>query len=235
MRVRGEPWLDVWTLRLANVVPADSLSRWSSVLSLPELQRAARFRHASRRAQAIASRALLRHCLSERLGKRPGAWRIEADAHGRPQLEPRNSEVDFNTSHTDGMVVCAVSNGFPVGVDVEHLDRAKEIAGVAGRFLSEEEQLAWQAKPADAANLFLLQLWTLKEALAKAEGLGLQIDFTGLSIHQDATNNFRLAADNRWRLFTRRSHSGYVMAAVCQPNEPVRPAWRDGAAVLGPV
>jgi 4'-phosphopantetheinyl transferase len=79
--------------------------------------------------------------------------------------------LDFNISHSTGIVVLAVANALTVGVDVEPLDRDLNISELLhGKiFGSEERQWILQR---DGRSRFL-RLWTLKEAWAKARGYGL--------------------------------------------------------------
>lgn len=229
----GAPWLDLWTLDVGEAVSPDRLRLWSGVLTEPERARAARFRHPARRVQSIASRALLRHALSERTVGRPEAWCIETDANGRPQLMHAEAQIDFNISHTDGMVVCAVSSGFPVGVDVEHRARAGEMADVADRFVSEDERRIWENKSAKVADLYLVQLWTLKEAWAKALGLGLEVDFTSASFDTDPAGRIVQRDDPAWQFASSILASGHALSLAWRSDEIARPNLCDGTVLMG--
>lgn len=233
MIASADPWLDVWTLNLAGALSTDHLIRMSGVLSQAERLQAERFRQPQRRAQAIAARALLRYGLSLRDNHRPATWCIDADERGRPKLIPTASDIDFNIAHTSGMVVCALSSGFPVGIDVEHIGRARDMADIADRFLSADEHRTWRAKAPQDADAFLAQLWTLKEARAKATGLGLQIDFTRISFVLEDNGEIRLRDDPSWTFSSRVSDSGHVISTAWKAAVPVRPDVRDGAQLLG--
>ena len=232
MNKDGARWLDLWTFGLSAETPADDLNLWTSVMSHAEREKAARFRQPERRVQAIASRALLRHALSERAKVSAKNWNIDIDTNERPHLVPRRSDLEFNISHTDGMVACAVSAGFAVGVDVEHRARASEMADVERHFLSAHERSEWQSKSGTDAETFLVQLWTLKEAWAKAVGLGLQIDFSTVSFTFDNAQEIRMLRDPEWRLCCRVLATGHVVSVAWKSPDDVRFKMRDGSLLL---
>lgn len=226
------PWLDLWLLALPPRVAADRLARWSSVLSTSERARAARYVQPHRAAQAIAGRALLRHALSFRLKARPTDWPIAEDENGRPHLEQLKVSVDFNIAHTDGMVVAALSSGFAVGVDVEHVTRAREMAEIQARFVSQTEQAHLNTMSPEKADGARVQLWTLKEAWAKARGLGMQLDFTTASFEIAPAHAIALQNDDTWRFMSRKETSGHVVSVAWQDTSAVSPVWRDGTVLL---
>jgi 4'-phosphopantetheinyl transferase len=70
------------------------------------------------------------------------------------------------------VVVIAVTNGSSVGVDVEALDRDLNLADLlSSREVFSDEEKRWILQQ-DRERRFL-QVWTLKEAWAKARGYGL--------------------------------------------------------------
>ena len=92
---------------------------------------------------------------------------------GRPFF-PKYPDVDFNLSHTDGIIACAVnSGGGRIGVDVERLgprSRA-EMERIAARWFSTVERETWTECPTEKR---FLEIWTMKEAIAKRTGGGLR-------------------------------------------------------------
>lgn len=83
---------------------------------------------------------------------------------GKPQLA---LPLDFSIAHCDGLIVCALSAAGPVGIDVEALGPLSAEAFTL--YLGAEER-AW----AGADPLRFYTLWTQKEAVIKAAGLGLR-------------------------------------------------------------
>jgi 4'-phosphopantetheinyl transferase len=92
------------------------------------------------------------------------------------------SDVDFNVSHTDRVMLIAIARGTTVGVDVERRDRIINTAGIARRCLTEPERQSLAPLSDDDARRRVLQLWTCKEAMSKATGDALAAPFRRLDV-----------------------------------------------------
>jgi phosphopantetheine--protein transferase-like protein len=90
--------------------------------------------------------------------------------HGKPELEHAAIPCGFNISHSGDWVVCAVSTGADVGVDIEYLGRRQDILKLARRFYHPLESTLLEALPEEERPGFFFDLWTLKEASVKARG-----------------------------------------------------------------
>jgi 4'-phosphopantetheinyl transferase len=91
------------------------------------------------------------------------------------------------------MVVCAVTRGAELGVDVEPLSRGGEILALADRIFTREECLDLRTLAPELARERAVSLWTLKEAYAKARGLGLSLAFDGFGFSFDEQGRPRIA------------------------------------------
>jgi len=89
------------------------------------------------------------------------------------QMPAHMPALEFNLSHTEGMILCAVTAGCPIGVDVEDSFRTAECLPLARRFFHPTETALLENLPADQLLLAFYRLWTLKEAYLKALGAGL--------------------------------------------------------------
>src|SRR5439155_1551412 len=128
----------------------------------------------------------------------PAAWRAPARAGrkarsaparsspwGRPELIAPTSHprLRFSLSHADGIALCAVTRGGAVGADVESLRHVgPDPLGVAATLCSERERETLLATPAPLRAERFLSLWTLKEAFAKATGLGFRLDLERITV-----------------------------------------------------
>ena len=79
--------------------------------------------------------------------------------------KPYSTNCFFSVSHSNEMVVLAISFHHPVGVDVEEIKETKENLRA---FVSSKKEYEYIK---DNKNFF--EIWTSKESLAKASGLGL--------------------------------------------------------------
>lgn len=81
---------------------------------------------------------------------------------GKPFF-PSHPDRWFNLSHAGGLAVCALSDGGPVGVDVEPV--RPHAAGLPAYVMTPDELAAFDGSWEDFARV-----WTLKEAYAKYLG-----------------------------------------------------------------
>jgi phosphopantetheinyl transferase len=100
-----------------------------------------------------------------------------ADPHGRPVSERGSISI----SHTPGLLVLAVRAGGRIGVDVESIPGSGDLALLPqGVSLGERQQLL--LLPLAERALAFTQLWTTKEALSKAFGLGHSMDLSQIEV-----------------------------------------------------
>jgi 4'-phosphopantetheinyl transferase len=130
---------------------------------------------------------VLRTLIAQYLKIEPADCVFQSDQYGRPSLcGPGLGTLEFNLSHTNGLVAYAMARVPEIGVDVEDVDRAEVGLDLARRFFSPSEAEALEAlPPADRTSRFF-DYWTLKEAYIKARGMGLSLPLDGFSIEIDA-------------------------------------------------
>lgn len=112
----------------------------------------------------------------------------------RPYLPDVN--VDFNISHTQNTVVCVITQDANIGVDVE------EIKPVSIREFQEEFSLREMTRIQRSKNSLtkFFSYWTKKEAVVKAEGLGLGIiPMRQVTLHEDERHATLFSKD--WFLY----------------------------------
>lgn len=102
---------------------------------------------------------------------------VLADAtHGRPELAgAHGGRLRFNWSHSGDRALVAIARSVQPGIDLEHRARrgARDELALARRFFAPQEAQALAALPAQSRSSAFLQLWTVKEAVLKAQGRGL--------------------------------------------------------------
>ena len=206
------------------------VDRHRALLTEAERARCERFRHAHLRHAALVTRALVRLTLSRYAPVPPEAWRFGVGGHGKPFIEGETHGLSFNVAHTRGLVLCAVASERVLGVDVEHTAVRAEPHALAEQFFAEAEVEALRPLVGDELRERFLAIWTLKEAYAKARGLGLSLPLAryGFSLANDGSASLWL--DERERLgvephpwhFERRAighHRLAVAAALARADE----------------
>ncbi|MGW1030116.1 4'-phosphopantetheinyl transferase family protein [Streptomyces sp. NPDC002577] len=157
---------------------------WWRFLDPAERRRAWRLPTPELRRRFIVRRGLLRTILAGQLGHPPGearTLRIATEAGGRPHLSEHPGTA-FSSAHTGPLGVLVVTRAGQVGVDIEQIRPARVTPRMLAYTLTpaEHEQLSRLNPPERVAAFH--DVWTAKEAVAKATGHGLARCFTGVEI-----------------------------------------------------
>ncbi len=171
--------VQVWAVSTDPFAAPKSLPGFFAVLSAEERRIARRFRTGELTERYVVSHALLRHVVGRYVDAAPDDVRITTDRRGRPTL-PDHPDTDFNLSHTEGMAVVAVTRG-TVGVDVERVRDDIDVRAVSKRVFSDAERATIRGDVAAKQTPFF-DYWTLKEAYAKAIGLGVRVSFRDIDV-----------------------------------------------------
>lgn len=114
---------------------------------------------------------------------------IEYSTYNKPYF--KESNIFFNISHSNDLVVCAINDTYEIGIDVEKITPINIVD-----FKSQMTDLEWQ-------KLFLsdnqleafFDYWTQKEAIIKAHGMGLSIPLDSFEV---ADNKALIGQENFW-------------------------------------
>lgn len=146
---------------------------WLPLLSPDERMQLGRFTRIEDRRRYGATRAMLRRVLSSYNDTPPEAWRFQRGGKGRPEVSSPRTDLRFNVTHTRGLICVMIGRDRRLGIDVEDRGRSLDTAALARRWLDEGEQRELRKLPAMDRKLYMLQLWTLREAYLKARGIGV--------------------------------------------------------------
>ncbi len=176
---------DVRVLRFdyaaAAGVPRDPLL---ALLTEADAAAVRRFALPELRDRALLRRAFVRVALGQELRVAPREVPLEKGRRGKPQLagHPR---IGVSLSHTDDVVLLAVTHGRLVGVDVERVAAEIDPDLLAPTVLHREEARAIGRLGGDLRKRAFLRIWCRKEAALKVSGIGLLDDLTELSVMGD--------------------------------------------------
>lgn len=227
--------IDIW---LAGIkpLPPEWIAVWLRLLSEDELNRYERFVSAEARLQHLTARVLVRTVLSRYANVAPETWRFEVNAFGRPAVggPATGRDLRFNLSHTNGLVALAIAENRDVGIDVEWINQAIDVACLAPSIMARTELKAFEtALPGHARRELFFAFWTLKEAYIKARGMGFSLPLDGISFdlsdgRTSINFNSSLIVDDpaRW-LFCRLAPTPlHALALAAEgPSLVVRPCW----------
>ena len=162
----------LWAWPLDPVV--EDLSAHIEILDPAELQRMYKFHFAPDRERYAVAHANLRRILGGYLSQPAKKISFHANRFGKPELADEDrSPLNFSLSHSHTIAVLAVANGQPVGVDVEDIRPIEP--EVAQTHFSAAELSQLSGLEGDAWLTGFYRCWTRKEAILKAEGVGLNL------------------------------------------------------------
>lgn len=218
-------------------LPVDEVHIWTTDADVPlsveveqacfrllderEREKYRRFHFEADRRRYLVTHALARTVLARYVSMPPETLPIRISASGKPYLDlPASCEpIEFSLSHTRGLVGCIVTRGLQCGFDVEHVHAIDDTDAISAYVFSGKEiaQLS-QLSSAERERAFF-RLWTLKEAYAKALGIGLDERLTLLSFSMDRGKIvcFDEAVGKEladWSFFCSASHAGHALAVA---------------------
>jgi 4'-phosphopantetheinyl transferase len=160
----------VWCVSLNKPI-----SRFSSLLSADERQRAERFRFEEDKRYFIVRRGVLRTILGNYLNVEPGRLQFCYGKNGKPALADKFGKraIHFNTSCSEALALYAFTRDREIGVDIEHIRDIPEIEQIAERYFSTRENAVFRTLPKSDRKEAFFNCWTRKEAFIKATGDGL--------------------------------------------------------------
>ena len=224
--VQGD--VDIWVALVEQVADTDLAARFDTLLTEEERNKRAKFFFDKDRRRYLATRSLVRYVLSRYVPIRPVDWRFEATSFGRPviaNVHPGVAGLSFNISHSDRVIVLAVTRDRHIGIDVEDLSRRAPL-DIADSFFSSDEASQLRSLPADAQPRRFFDFWTLKESYIKARGKGLSLplDQFGFDLRGDGPVRVRFDANlddtpGHWTFWQWRPTAD-CLAALCVENRP---------------
>lgn len=156
-------------------------------LDASEQQRADRFRHVGTRRQYILCRGALRSLLCDALSCPNEQLDFRPLRHGKPVafVGGTRTAFGFNVSHGGRHGLIALAPDGSVGVDVEERSVPRNLDVLVDTVLSLDERAEVMAAAGDEKVELFGDLWTMKEALSKARGMGMSMDVSGFEIPHD--------------------------------------------------
>lgn len=204
-----------WILSLT--ADDDVLAALWPLLARDERTRADAFRVPWARNQFVHVRGVLRLLLGEYLGRPATDIGFDYGEFGKPVLA-HEAGWHFNVAHSGDYALLAIANGYEVGVDIEKFRASAELASLARMVLSRSETALWQTLSDEDRMRAFFATWTGKEAVAKAVGQGLRLEFPKLdigSMHPNRHADARTVTLDRFgvcRLITLQVPLGYAAA-----------------------
>jgi 4'-phosphopantetheinyl transferase len=161
----------VWAFTLE--APPECVALCRGWLSASERDRADRFVFERDRLRYTLAHGVLRRLLSLYIGTAPAELEFSATRSGKPALENGSPTVAFNLTHSEDRGAVAVSVDRALGIDLEKLRSNIEALSISRNYFFGSERTAIESAPPAQRDAAFFRYWVAKEAVLKAEGIGL--------------------------------------------------------------
>ena len=220
----------LWGIKLDG--PSLCLERCAGWLDEVEGQRAARLVREDLRRHYVLAHGGLRAVLGKYLGVAPGHIEIDRTTTGKPFLTKdlqERSAITFNLSHAHGRALVAVSRAQEVGIDLERVRSDVSVENLSRRYFTQSEHTTIMESAPDQRATIFFRYWVAKEAVLKAQGIGLR-GLTGCEIilgTDGVGKDVRVRVDSRLldplRVQLLSCESGWEAAVAAKDLDRVRP------------
>jgi len=186
--------LHLWLVR--TDLPEAIQNQAYATLGVDEQARADRFRVKHARQQHIIAHAALRRLLADYQHCLANDLRFVEGERGKPVLDTSDhpDPLHFNLSHSGEYALLGLSRDHPLGVDIEQKNEIRDAPGLIRRFFASAEARDLEGLTGNARLDRFYRLWTCKEALLKAEGVGIAGGLDGFAIDLEQA----LPVSTRW-------------------------------------
>jgi len=151
-----------------------------------ERARAARFLRPKDGIRYAATRLALRQAIGAYLSVEPARLRFSYDDVGRPAVIDAPAGFDFNVSHSGDFALIAWARMRRIGVDIESKRERLDWRALAKTVFGPHDHLIVEALPPHAQADAFFDVWTAKEALLKAIGVGIAGGLDRFSVLNEA-------------------------------------------------
>lgn len=137
-------------------------------------------------------RGALRLLLGKYLQADPASLEFRLDQNGRRSLV--SADINFSVSRGANICAIATARNCEIGIDIEQLREVDDRHSIASKFYATREIEALIKSSQSEVDRLFLTIWTRKEAVLKAAGVGVS---DGLSIEVPAgthLHGFRVAS-----------------------------------------
>jgi 4'-phosphopantetheinyl transferase len=197
----------VYIVNLTNnyndLILPHTIHKFWQCLSTDEKSQAAKYYSKQLSHQYIVSHGILRYILSYYTSQFPQNIEFIYNEYGKPFLKNNSRNIQFNMSHSYGMVAYVITLNYKVGIDIELYDENLNIQELTDLIFTKAEYKFFTTLKNQEKFRFFYSLWTKKESLIKANG-------RGLSYPINTIETMILTVDKKIFLANKENNSGQV-------------------------
>ncbi|HZK98244.1 MAG TPA: 4'-phosphopantetheinyl transferase superfamily protein [Prolixibacteraceae bacterium] len=187
------------------------------ILSPQELAYSERLRNENQKRTWISCRATLRLILGAYLNKKPFEVELSKGRFGKLYLPESN--LFFNVSHSNDTFLLGFCFGGRIGIDIEKLNGSEDLPSMVKYAFSEIE--AQYCQYGENPERFA-EIWTSKEALLKAAGVGMVDCLSSITVSENVTNDISRYKLKQKSFLCPNRETGSIVYRV---NKPIKSIW----------
>ena len=222
----AHPEVHVWCVR--TDLNETQCAELAGILAPAEKAAGSKFHFAADRIRYLVSHAQLRWLLAQYAGVDPETITFRATEYGKPFIAepPIARGLCFNLSHSGQLALVAVTRNRELGVDIERLKDKVAAEELADRFFCSPERNWLKTLPQEERCKGFFRLWTVKEAVLKAQGTGLGTLLDGLCVRLTGDSRVLVNSDGPlgqdWFVEELQVAQGYAGAIALKGKAPAR-------------
>lgn len=218
--------IDLWFIEPLQLTSL-SVEHLMPILSSDEITKLSAYKHQAAKYTSLMTRIFSRLVLSQYTGTSPADFQFLRNQYGKPELLPNPSNIRFNLSHNNNLIIMAVTINDDIGCDIEDPKRNVSVLPISKRYFAKQEYQALCLLEGDEQKQQFFKYWTLKEAFVKAVGVGIALgldtfyftlsgDKKTQEIDVKFNSDYPLDKQNGWQSY--QGILNHQMLAVCRKS-----------------
>ncbi len=175
--------IHIWIANPDAISHKQMEARYYNLLSSEEQNRYRRFHFVKDRRIYLSAHVFVRAVLSRYTRILPELICFSYGIYGKPQLDlpDLNVQICYNLTHTHGMIGCVITQGNECGIDLEAKRTIQGMGAIMSQLFSPDEINLLSNLDRGNRIRHFYYIWTLKEAYAKATGVGINTNLKRVS------------------------------------------------------
>lgn len=172
----GNKDIITYIVSIPRELKIEDIQKYTYILDEDEIYQFTRYKVEKKKIEFLLGRILLKGVLGKILKKNANDISFTKNKYGKLFLKNNsiNSNIYFNLSHTDGMVVCGITKIGKIGIDVERTNK-DYLETMEMVFVSKEIDYVNSQDNVEKKKNAFYKIWTRKEAFMKLTGKGFSL------------------------------------------------------------
>jgi 4'-phosphopantetheinyl transferase len=176
--------IHLWLIDIKHKWLEDHFQKQYGILNEREKEKYSRYVLEKHKKRFVCSRSILKLLVADYLNIETNSVLIKYNERGKPFLEDNINykNLYFNISHSYELITIVFTLENLIGVDIEYIDKSRDIIGIAKKFFSNDEYNCINKYKDESRFRMFYIFWTFKEALLKCCGTGISSNFKSISM-----------------------------------------------------